>query len=67
MTIQQIKTEMKQYRDFYGGELLDSEQIDKATSKEELEKIVEDHRNHMEDMLSDAMSHLDRFKRKIGI
>lgn len=62
-----IKSEMKTYRDLYGGDLLDSSEIDSANTKEELERIIENHRNHMESMLGDANSHLDRFKKRIGL
>lgn len=64
MTIEKIKQEMAKYRDFYGGDLLGSSEIANATSKEELSKIIEEHRSHMESMLSDANSHLDSLKRK---
>lgn len=64
MTIEKIKKEMSEYRDFYGGDLLDSSEIESATTKEELNNIVERHRSHMESMFSDASSHLDSLKRK---
>ena len=64
MTIENIKKEMLKYRDFYGGNLLEISEIEKATSKEELEKIIENHRSHMEAMLSDANGHLDNLKRR---
>lgn len=64
MKIENIKKEMLKYRDFYGGELLDVCAIEKATTKEELEKIIERHRSHIEAMLSDANRHLDNLKRR---
>jgi hypothetical protein len=64
MTIENIKKEMLKYRDFYGGNLLEVGEIENATTKEELEKIIENHRSHMEAMLSDANGHLDNLKRK---
>ncbi len=67
MDINKIKEKMKKYRDFYGGDLLEVSEIDKCETKEELNKILENHRAHMEDMLSDAHSHLDNFKRKLGL
>jgi len=67
MRIEKIKQEMLNYRDFYGGDLLGSSEIANATTKEELNNIIENHRSHMEAMLSDANSHLDNLKRKIGI
>lgn len=67
MTIEKIKQEMANYRDFYGGDLLEESEIKDCKTVEELNRIIERHRSHMEDMLSDAMSHLDNFKRKIGL
>lgn len=67
MTIAQIKKAMDSYVDFYGGDLLDRSEIKSAKSKKELESIIEKHRSHMEMQLNDAHSHLDNFKRKIGL
>lgn len=67
MTFKKVKTEMKKYKDFYGGDLLSASEIDKAKTRKELNAIIEEHRSFMECMLSDAMSHLDEFKRRIGI
>jgi hypothetical protein len=67
MNLKSIKTEMKNYRDLYGGSLLDCAEIDSAQTKEELEKIIENHRSHMEAILSDANGHLDRFKKRIWL
>ena len=36
-------------------------------TKEELERIIENHRNHLESMLSDANGHLDRLKKRIWL
>lgn len=58
---------MLAFEDFYGGDLLGVSEVESAKTKEELEKIIDDHRNHMEDMLSDAHSHLDTFKRRLGL
>jgi len=67
MDIEKIKKEMISFRDFYGGDLLGLDEIKDAKSEKELEQIIERHRSHMEMMLNDACSHLDSFKRKIGL
>lgn len=67
MKIEEIKEEMKKFRDFYGGDLISSDRIDEATSKKELAALIEEHRSHMEMMLCDANSHLDHFKHKLGL
>lgn len=58
---------MLAWTDFYGGDLPDYERIKKANTKRELERILEDHRDFMESMLSDAHSHIDNFKRELGL
>lgn len=67
MNINTIKNEMIKFRDFYGGDLLYVDEVKNANTKEELEKIIELHRDHMESMLCDANSHLNNFKRKLGL
>lgn len=67
MNIENIKKEMLEYRDFFGGDIPDIEEIKSSNTKEELSKIVEKHRSFMEDMLCDAHSHLDNFKQRIGL
>ena len=67
MTIEKIKEEMLKWRDFYGGDISDTEEIKNATSKEELNSIIEKHRQLLEDMLRDADIHIDNFKRKVGL
>lgn len=64
MSIEKIKLEMTKYVDFYGGQLLGIEDVKSANTKEELNKIIEEHRQHMELMLCDANSHLDSLKRR---
>lgn len=65
MTLREIKKEMLQYTDFYGGDIPDKEAIKKAKSKKELADIIENHNRLMEDMLADAKSHLHQFKHRI--
>lgn len=67
MTLRETKEQMLAYRDFYGGDLICEDEIRNAKTKNELAKLVERHRSFMEDMLSDAMSHLDNFKSNIGL
>lgn len=67
MEIQDIKNEMKAFKDFYGGDLLDISQVDETKSKSGLSDIIDSHACFLESQLTDALSHLDRFKRKIGL
>jgi hypothetical protein len=67
MTIAKMKKEMIAYRDYYGGDLIGVGDIENATTKEELKEILDRHTRYMEDMLSDAHSHLSKFKDKLGL
>lgn len=67
MKIEEIKKQMLQFRDFYGGDLLNADEVEAATSRKELAGIIERHRQHLEAMSCDADSHLTNFKRKIGL
>lgn len=67
MTLEKTKTEILNWKDFYGGDIIDAEAVKSATTKKELADIMEKHRNYMEDMLCDALSNLDEFKGRIGL
>ena len=58
---------MLKYRDFYGGDISDTKAIENAKTVKELGKILDQHGRFLEDMLCDAQSHLDNFKRKVGL
>ena len=66
-TLAQLKEEMLKWEDFYGGDIPDYKRILEAKTKIELQKILNEHRVFMEDMLTDALSHLDHFKQKLGL
>lgn len=67
MKIEKMKELMIQYVDFYGGDLLGSDKIEKARTKRELAKIIHEHSAHMENMALDAESHLEKFKKEIEL
>ena len=67
MKLEEIKEKMLKWSDFYGGDLPDYERIKNAKTEHELERILEEHRSFLECMLSDAHSHLDSFKRELGL
>ena len=66
-TIQGIKEQMKAFRDFYGGDLLDIDEIDSCKTAEQLSEIIRQHEAYMENALADALSHLNQFKSKLGL
>lgn len=65
--LNEIKHKLKEYRDFFGGQLNRYDLIDEACNVLDLEKIVDDHYDYISDMASDAKSSLDKFKREIGL
>lgn len=66
MDIQQIKKEMKEYTDYFGGNL-DHFKIDQAETLKDLYDIFEDHYDRLSDMANDAQNSLDRFRRKLDL
>lgn len=67
MTIEQMKAEILAYKDFYGGDIPDTEAIISAKTKDDLRRILQKHDELLVLTLSDAQRHLDFFKRRIGL
>jgi hypothetical protein len=65
--IAEIKKAMIEFEDFYGGDLLNISDVPKAKSKKELAEIIDRHSAHMESMLSDALRHIDNFKKNLRL
>jgi len=64
MNTREVIKKTKAFRDFYGGDLSDTTNL---KTKEDCRERLEAHRKLMEDMLSDAMAHLNDFERELGI
>lgn len=64
MKIEDIKAQMLTFKDFYGSDLLGVDNISEAATKEDLEKIIDEHGRHIEAMFDDARSHLHNFKQR---
>ena len=67
MNLNELKNEIFEWTDFYGGDIINAEAVRKATTKKELADVLEEHRAFMESQLCDAQSHLDNFKKKLGL
>ncbi len=67
MTIEEIKAKMLSHKDFYGGDIMQRDEINNAKTKVELNKIMNDYSTHLEMMALDAQSHHDSFKRSLGL
>jgi hypothetical protein len=65
MKIEKIKEKMIAYRDFYGCDLLGLDRIEQAETKDDLKEIIDEHESFIEDMLSDAKSHLSHFRQSL--
>ena len=67
MDLNELKNEIFEWTDFYGGDIINAEAVRNAKTKEDLAAALEEHRSFMEAQLRDAHSHLDNFKRKLGL
>lgn len=66
MKIDDIKKQMKEYTDFFGGQLINHSEIDKAETEIELERIIDKHHDYISDMANDAQNSLDRWRRTLN-
>ena len=67
MNIKKRKEMILKWSDFYGGDILDENMVKEAKSKKDLLDVLDRHGFHLENMAIDAQSHLDDFKRKLGL
>lgn len=67
LTVEEIKEEMKWFRDAWGSPLRKLNEVDNCTTKQELNDIINDHNSFLEDMLSDCQSNLEHFRQNIGV
>jgi len=65
MTLSKKKELMYAYKDFYGGSLRQYDKMDAARTDEDLMEIIDEHEAFMEQMLADAVSHLEHFKKRL--
>lgn len=66
MGTKKIKKKMLNYKDFFGGSLPE-EEIEKAEDVSEFAMILDKHEAFLEDQLSDAKSHLNKFRKTLGL
>lgn len=67
MTLKQQKEELLKWYDYWGGQILDTDGINKATSKKQLAEILNHHEGFLEDQLSDALSGVQRLRQRIEL
>lgn len=67
MTIAEKKQKILEWTDFYGGDIIDSEMVEKSKTNEDLIETLNYHDSFMENMLLDAKTHLNLFKKELGL
>jgi len=67
MTIKQIKEKLIHWTDFYGQDLLNTDDIEKCKTKKDCYTILSSHRKFLELQSIDARTHLESFMEEIGL
>lgn len=67
MTIKQIKEKILNWTDFYGGDIIDREEVKTAKTKKELTDSLHHHKRFLENQNIDAISHLEEFEKELGL
>lgn len=58
---------MKNFKDLFGNSLYNADEIDECKNFIDCDILIERHRQHLIESLSDAEAHLNRFKIKVGV
>ena len=67
MNIKDIKREMLSWSDYYGGDIMQHDQISKCKTKKELTEIMNGHIRFLEMQNIDALAHAENFKKELGL
>jgi hypothetical protein len=67
MTIATKKKKMKDFRDFYNGDIISLEDVDKAKTNKDLLLCCQRHFRYLEDQHTDALTHMDNFIKYLGL
>ncbi len=67
MKISDKKKKMLAWRDFYGGDIFDTDSIEQAKTNKELLEVMEIYYRHLEDVANDAGRHCENFTRSLGL
>jgi tyrosine-protein phosphatase YwqE len=67
MDIKTIKNKMLKWRDLYGQDIVQTDEIKKAKTKKELYSILKSHYRFLEDQNADALRDVDDFAKELGI
>ena len=67
MKIIEIKKELLNWEDFYGQDIADTDAIERAKTKQELQKVLQRHRDWLENQNIDALQNLDSFMEDLDL
>lgn len=67
MNLDEIKTKMQEYRDYYGSPLIGSDYIKNCQTEDELIEILDYHEQFIEAQCNEAQNGVSRFKRDLGL
>ena len=67
MKTKDIKKKIIEWEDFYGGQILQIDELKKCTSKKACQEIMESYRRFLELQHTDAMIDFDNFMKELGI
>lgn len=65
--LDEIKQKLLNFRDNYGQNFASQKKINEAKNIQDIEMIIELHRDFLESQSNEAQSHLDRFKSSLNI
>jgi hypothetical protein len=67
MNIKEKKKRILNWSDFYGGDIIDESMVKKAKSNNDLKNALNRHAHYIETMAIDAQTHLNQFKKDLGL
>ena len=65
LRLKEIKSRLLEWKDFYGQDIVQRDEIKKAKTEEELEEILDTHYRFLENQGQDAKADLDSFKNEL--
>ena len=65
MKIKDIKSKMLKWNDYYGGDIMQRDRIDKAKTRPELYDIIRGHIRFLELQNIDAITHAENFSKEL--
>lgn len=67
MLIKEIKKKLLKWFDFYGQDIVWTDDIEACVTKQDCYDILQRHKRFLDDQNNDATSHLNNFKKELGL